>query len=579
VLKLFDSSEHPVNDRVYVPFVNANKSTLFDAISNVLDQHGRSVSCESGSMQKIPEMGRLIILANDPLSGLSALALINLCLQVRDDIKVIADASSPWLESVSDLLLNPLERRDCQEDVSAAATQHLANEGVLIIQPVHFGQARGVPKLTQERWPTDFLNLAEHTLSPLLHVHVSSDEQPLIQQARFLYRGDSLLRRVAQKVLPHAYDLKLTPGELIAAEDFKRLKLRDKFKAKLLRKQLYRFASGKSSYFKTMPGIAPPESRSDLLQELKNAELLGKTKDQKLIYLCSLTDESALLREIGRLREQAFRLVGEGSGKARDVDAFDEDYQHIVLWDEGDKEVVGAYRLRPTFDIKADKLYTSTLMTYQANATQTLQRGVELGRSFVQPRYWGSRSLDYLWVGIAAYLRRNPRVRYLLGAVSISDAFSQQAKDLLLGYYSKYYQAPEPIIQCKRPYIMAYEAKSRNAELFRDISAKEAFVVLREQLGLVGHSVPTLYKQYTELCDEQGAVFHGFNIDPDFQDCIDGLVVVDLSKLKPLKRKRYELEAHDFLAYEERAGDAGAEPVGEQSVGEQSVGEQQAGEE
>lgn len=526
-----------------------NRSELSMQLLQRFSANQLSVVFDAEASLKIPEMGRVIILANDPLPGISTLALLYFVSQVRQDLVFIGDSDSPWLSEFRSFSCTG----DSDETTRLAATAHLANEGVVVIQPVHFGRSSGLPKLTQERWPTDFLKLATHTLSPLLHVHVSSDEQPFLQQVRGFYRGHGLLQKLASRVLPEAYDQKLKVGELIDAADYKDLPLRDRFKAKLLRKQLYRIASDKGSYFKTLPAIALPESREQLLAELSDAELLGETKDHKLIYLCNVKQTSALLREIGRLRELSFRLVGEGSGKACDVDGYDLDYQHIVLWDAQDKEVVGAYRLRTTFDLDTSCLYTSTLFDYQPQAARTMHRGVELGRSFVQPKYWGSRSLDYLWAGIAAYIRSNPRVRYLLGAVSISNAFSQQGKDLLLGYYGKFYLDDEPMVRCKRPYMMGYSAKEQNLRLFNGLDAKEAFVVLREQLGLIGHSVPTLYKQYTELCDEGGTRFHGFNIDPDFQDCIDGLVVVDLNRLKPLKRKRYGLENHDFLAYDEKS--------------------------
>jgi len=520
-------------------------SELHARVIQRLSDHDVGLDYDVAAIHTLPLVGRLVILSNDPMPGLSVLALLHLITQVRDDVRVICASQNQWLEGFESL---GFEGSDVE--ISEQARAHLANEGVLLIQPVHFGQSKGVPKLTQERWPTEFLAIAEHSDSPLLHIHVSSNEQPFLQQARLLYRGNGLIPRIARMVIPSTYDQKLAVGELIDAADYKDLNLRDKFKAKLLRKQLYRVVDGKGSYFKTMPAIAPPEARSDLIAELEQAQRLGETKDKKLIYLCKVTASSALLREIGRMREQAFRLVGEGSGKPCDVDDFDLHYQHIVLWDQDDEALVGAYRLCETYKVAPHDLYTSTLMDYQDNAGQVLERGVELGRSFVQPKYWGSRSLDYLWTGIAAYIRLNPRVRYLLGAVSISNAFSQKAKDLLLGYYGQYYMADDPIIRCKLPYSMGYAAKAHNAQVFEGLDAREAFVVLRERLGLIGHAVPTLYKQYTELCEPGGTRFHGFNIDPDFQDCIDGLVVVDLQQLKPLKRKRYDLLEHDFLSYE-----------------------------
>jgi len=127
-----------------------------------------------------------------------------------------------------------------------------------------------------------------------------------------------------------------------------------------------------------------------------------------------------------------------------------------------------------------------------------LKSGLELGRSFVQPRYWGRRSLDYLWYGIGAFLCNNPEYRYLLGPVSISNKYPIAAKDMLVYFY--------------RLKFLGY---------------------------YMGCTVPTLYKQYTEMCQEDGVHFLDFNIDPDFANCIDGLVVVDLNLLSDKTRQRY----------------------------------------
>ncbi len=294
--------------------------------------------------------------------------------------------------------------------------------------------------------------------------------------------------------------------------------------------------------------IAPPESRTELELELQACKLLGETLDNKAIYLYkSAPDQahSSLLREVGRLREEAFRLVGEGTGFERDVDAYDLYYMHIILWDRLDREIVGAYRLCRTnlfFEGDSRRIYTSSLFQYQSPAEDILRKGLELGRSFVQEKYWGSRSLDYLWSGIAAFLREHPEYRYLLGAVSISNDLSAHAKELLVGYYQRYYGTSDQKVLCKQPYELSEKALAHIEELFRGLDSRQAFVVLKKQLRYLGYVVPVLYKQYTELTEEGGSQFLGFNIDPDFNDCIDGLVVVDIHKITPLKRKRYGLD-------------------------------------
>lgn len=294
--------------------------------------------------------------------------------------------------------------------------------------------------------------------------------------------------------------------------------------------------------------IAEPEARDSVENDLQACELLGETLDNKAIYLYKPKAEegyTCLLREIGRLREESFRLVGEGTGLDSDVDAYDLYYMHIILWDRSDREIVGAYRLCRTniiFDASPRPIYTASLFQYLPEAKTILTAGLELGRSFVQEKYWGSRSLDYLWSGIAAFLRRHPEYRYLLGAVSISNDLSLHAKELLVGYYRRYYGADHARVQCKHPFQISSKAQAHVADLFEGLDARQAFVVLKKQLRYLGYVVPVLYKQYTELTEPGGSQFLGFNIDPDFNDCIDGLVVVDIEKITQHKRKRYGLD-------------------------------------
>jgi hypothetical protein len=297
--------------------------------------------------------------------------------------------------------------------------------------------------------------------------------------------------------------------------------------------------------------IAAPEDRTALAREIECCESLGETRDQKKIFLYRYQEPSVVMNEIGRLREESFRLVGEGTGHTRDIDHYDVHYMHIVLWDEQDQEIVGAYRLCGTqnmlsMDVESVEgyLYTASLFDYLPKADKILESGLELGRSFVQAKYWGSRSLEYLWYGIAAFLRRHPQYRYLFGAVSISNTLSTPAKDLLIRYYQHYYGENEQLVLCKHKFTVSPSSIAHIDHLFSSQNAKQAFITLKKQLRYLGFAVPVLYKQYAELTNPGGTQFLGFNIDPDFSDCIDGLVVVDINHMSELKRKRYGLEGH-----------------------------------
>jgi len=294
--------------------------------------------------------------------------------------------------------------------------------------------------------------------------------------------------------------------------------------------------------------IAPPEDRTRLKNEIDCCETLGETQDQKKILLFHCHTDSVLMKEIGRLREESFRLIGEGTGQARDIDQYDLYYMHIVLWDEKDQQVVGAYRLCSTCEENlarhSGELYTESLFEYLPKAHDFLSSGLELGRSFVQEKYWGTKSLEYLWYGISAFLRRNPQYRYLLGAVSISNTLSSPAQDLIVGYYHRYYGSQDQYMICKNPYSIGVASQCHIDELFKGQSTKEAFVTLKKQLRYLGFAVPVFYKQYAELTKPEGTRFLGFNIDPSFNDCVDGLVVVDIDQMSDLKRKRYGLLEH-----------------------------------
>jgi hypothetical protein len=179
-------------------------------------------------------------------------------------------------------------------------------------------------------------------------------------------------------------------------------------------------------------------------------------------------------------------------------------------------------------------LYSASLFAYDPSFAPMLQAGLELGRSFVVPDYWGTRSLDYLWFGIGAYLRRYPELRYLFGTVSISADMPQPARDALVAYYRQYYGSQLPLARAYHPYPAA-----NLPELGTDLDADQAFRVLKANLAQFGARVPTLYKQYTELCEPGGAQFLSFGVDAAFNNAVDGLILVDLARIAPRKRARY----------------------------------------
>jgi hypothetical protein len=295
--------------------------------------------------------------------------------------------------------------------------------------------------------------------------------------------------------------------------------------------------------FATSRAIAHPESPLALRDALKRAEELGRTRDGKRILLFDAAPDCPLLREIGRLRELSFRRVGEGTGARRDLDAFDTHYRHLVLWDDVALALVGAYRLGEARTLLPARgkagLYSSTLFDFLPPAQDWLPDSVELGRSFVQPAFWGSRSLDYLWQGIGAYLRAHPAVRYLIGPVSLSAQIPRPAREWIVAAHRHYFAAAEPLARARNPFEPSAEISAEAATVLAGLDVEAGLAALKSRVESLGGTIPVLYRQYVDLCEPDGVRFLAFGSDPAFGHCVDGLIRLDLSRLKPAKRARY----------------------------------------
>jgi len=356
-------------------------------------------------------------------------------------------------------------------------------------------------------------------------------------------------RSLATAILPHEMfkfkgkGIDFTIGKPIAFDAYNIPNLSVKKRVKLLRKHFYKVAKNHKQIFVTQNEISVPEERRELKQELKNGTLLGKTTDGKSIIVYESEIENCVIKEIGRLREISFRHVGEGSGKKRDIDGYDFYYKHLIIWDDEALEIAGAYRLGVCKDIiddfDIDGLYTCTLFKFDKKFEPYLERGMELGRSFVQPKYWNSRALDYLWQGIGAYVKSRPDIQYLFGAVSLSNTFNQKAQGLMTHFYQQYFPAKEDMVTHRDPYYSSKWVQEHCENVFRGDDYKSDMRTLKSELGFMGYTVPTLFKQYAELCEEGGVQFLDFGYDKDFNHCIDGFIVTDLNMLKEAKRKRY----------------------------------------
>ena len=488
--------------------------------------------------ERIPETGRVVIVANHPLGALDALVLLALVGSVRRDVRIVANDFLLAFEGLSDLfiplrILGGKPGAESLRQIDAA----LQREEAVIVFPA--GEVSRVTALgiRDAPWRHGFLRFAENAGAPVVPVRIEGRNSVLFYGVSAFFKplGTSMLARemfARQKRLVIRIGTPRAVGEVMNGAGDRRHASRD------VRRAVYAIGRHNDRWTSTMEPLVHRPSISAIRADLDRLDLLGETADGKRIHSGRLHSDSPLLREIARLRELTFRRVGEGTGKRMDTDSYDSAYDHIVLWDAEANEIAGAYRAVPCArvldSVGREGLYTASLFEFDARLLPIIERGVELGRSFVQPKYWGSRSLDYLWYGIGAWLSRHPEIRYLFGPVSISANLPREAREWLVAYYSRYFGHSEILARAPHPFQFVDVPLD-----FEGLNAEAALPLLRNRLDALGARIPTLYKQYTDLCEPGGTRFLSFGVDPAFANVVDGLILVDLTRLKAKKRARY----------------------------------------
>lgn len=518
-----------------------------DMVEQVLEHLDIVCTISARDLEQIPEYGPLVIIANHPTGTLDGLALLYAVSRVRRDVKVVTNRMLTHLEPLSSLFI-PVDNMGGRTAKTSLVQmeQHLQNAGVLIFFPAGEVSRPTRKGIRDKKWHPGFIKLAGKLRVPLLPVHIQAHNSLLFYASTLLSPTLSMLLLMQQMFRRRHSQLPIKIGQQIAWHHWHSATLSSREMAEQCRQHVMRLGKGVPGVFKTQCAIARPEDRATLKRALAQAECLGKTSDGKTIYLWQRNgqEDAPLLRELGRLREIAFRAVEEGSGKRRDTDRYDDDYLHLILWDDEDLEIVGAYRFMPTASQVErhglEGLYSYSLFHYDDKMQDVLEHGIELGRSFIQPRYWGRRGLDYLWSGIGAYLARYPHYRYLFGPVSISGGLPPAARDLLVAFYRLWFPATHPLAASRQPYPASLPDVLAQ---FGGVDYVDDLTKLKSLLGNLGCGIPPLYKQYSELCEPGGVQFIDFGSDPSFNDCVDGLVLVDLCYLKANRYQRY-IEAH-----------------------------------
>ncbi len=552
-----------------------------DFLRHALAGLGVSYEVRGGDLGVIPAAGPLVVVANHPFGAVEGLILADLLHTVRADVKLIANYLLHCFPEIRELFIfvDPFGSKQSVPGNAVAlkrAATWLRNGGLLGVFP-----GGEVSHLRWDRqgiadpiWSAALAGLVRRTQAQVLPVFFHGLNGPLFQVLGLIHpklRTALLPRELLNK---KGKVIGVTVGKLLPAKKLRAFR-NDQALAAYLKWRTYLLgedrcpqpAPGGGS--KTVGGPprreplalpVPPEKLQAEVERLPDRQLLLRTGKLAVFY-ARASQIPFLLREIGRLRELTFRLVGEGTGMSMDLDRFDVHYLHLFIWSPETREVVGAYRLGPTDDIlaRAGKggLYTHTLFSYGMPLLTRITPALELGRSFVRPEYQKNyAALLLLWKGIGHFVVNYPRYRILFGPVSISNDYRYTSQRVIASSLMSHRHWPDlgRLVRPRHPLaakpLMVWE-EVKNQEIFMDIGEMSDLVAELEdnQRGL-----PILLKHYLKL----GGRMLGFSQDPHFGNVLDGLLVVDLEKTpgKVLQRYMGAAGAESFLHYHRRQPDA-----------------------
>ena len=522
-------------------------STGFELIDEVFEYLNFSYYLSSHDRKKIPFEGKLICVSNHPLGGLDGLALIKAISEVRPDVKVVVNDVLMNIENLRNVFL-PFDiiKNQNQRQYLNNITQSLINEEAVIFFPAGEVSRLSISGIKDKDWMNGAVRIAQKYNIPVLPIYIKA------RNTYFFYIFSIIFKKISSFLLPreffkkHSKEIVIKIGDVIPSEVFSSKFLDSKYQTKLLRKHVYRLGGNGKSIFKTEKTIIHPVNVKELKKELIITPPLSITPNGKKLFIVEQDTHPNVLKEIARQREISFRRVGEGTGHKLDLDNYDKYYKHLILWNDDKLDIEGSYRLGICHEILAkfgmDGLYNFGQFTFSDRLCEILEDTLELGRSFIQYQYWRSHSLDYLWQGIGAFLSLHPEIKYLFGAVSISNSYSDFAKSLIVQYYRKWYSPQQPLAEARNKFLVSRKNEEEISQILNGEDFKTDFNSMKKILKNSGFSVPVLLRQYSDLCLYGGVRFLDFGVDPKFSNSIDCLVLVDLSYLKDSKKERYYYE-------------------------------------
>lgn len=506
------------------------------------------VSIDDSALDYIPTSGPVVVVANHPLGAIDGLAILMAVRRRRPDAKIIGNSMLQRVKPFAEALIrvDPFE----QDGVSGEnlngirqTLRHVQQGNALIVFPAGEVSSKLVKGLgpVDRRWDESIMKIIQRTSAEVVPAFISGRNSSLFYAAgrihprlRTVLLPTELLRK-RDSSISISFASPVSRAIVKSASDPATL-------GRFLRSSVYLqspvisggSAAGASHDVRSTP-VAEEVSSEFIANEIASLEGSRMLSQGDFdVYLICSDQAPKILHEIGRLREITFRHVGEGTGTALDIDAYDRHYEHLVLWHRPSKCIAGSYRLghggriMATHGIKG--MYSASLFYFDDTSRATMKGCLELGRSFVRPEFQRQRlPLHLLWRGILTYIISHPELEAIVGCVSVSDRYRDVSKEIIRAFFTRR-AASSPLFGHVKP-------RSPFKSRLPGIEIDDLMQPINDDMRLLdkliahiepdGSSCPILLKKYAQ----QNAQIVAFNVDAAFSNALDGFMVLPLSEL------------------------------------------------
>lgn len=526
-----------------------------DFLNAILEEFQIRFEIPEEDLKRLPKEGSYITVSNHPLGGIDGILLLKLMLERRPDFKIIANFLLHRIEPLKPYIMpvNPFEdRKDAKSSIAGFKNSifHLKEGHPLGIFPAGEVSTYKDGKLMVDRpWEEAAMKLVKKAEVPVVPIYFHAKNSKLFYR---LSKISDTLRsaKLPSELLTQKHRvIKVRIGKPISVADQKEYETLESF-CDFIRRKTYILSNTFERKTKILGNISttlkvqkPPQNivtpvatnlMVDEINKLRELDFRLLQSKNYEVFLATTENIPNILREIGRLREITFREVGEGTNLSIDLDDFDNYYHHMFLWDDDAKLIVGAYRMglgsKIYEDFGIDGFYLQDLFRFEPELYPMMSKSIEMGRAFIIKEYQQKpMPLFLLWKGIVHTTLRYPEHKYLIGGVSISNQFSNFSKSLMIEFMKSHYYDPY-VAQYVRP-KKEFKVKLKDADKDFVFDESEAdlnkFDKIIDEVEPGALRLPVLLKKYIK----QNAKLVAFNVDPLFNNSVDGLMYIKIADL------------------------------------------------